>query len=80
MRQLNGVYIEAFNRRHDRMDHVLQGRFEAIVVEWDSYLLELARYVVLKPVRAPHLQARDVCLGRAIERPRGSCLFRPISP
>lgn len=52
MRQLNGVYTQAFNRRHNRVGHVLQGRFKAIVVERDSYLLELARYVVLNPVRA----------------------------
>lgn len=52
MRQLNGVYTQAFNRRHDRVGHVLQGRFKAIVVERESYLLELARYVVLNPVRA----------------------------
>lgn len=52
MRQLNGVYTQAFNRRHRRVGHVLQGRFKAIVVDQDSYLLELCRYVVLNPVRA----------------------------
>ena len=52
MRQLNGVYTQAFNRRHRRVGHVLQGRFKAIVVDRDSYLLELCRYVVLNPVRA----------------------------
>jgi hypothetical protein len=51
MRQLNGVYTQAFNRRHGRVGHVLQGRFNAIVVERDGYLLELCRYVVLNPVR-----------------------------
>jgi len=51
MRQLNGVYTQAFNRRHGRTGHVLQGRFKAIVVEKESHLLELARYVVLNPVR-----------------------------
>jgi putative transposase len=52
MRQLNGVYTQAFNRRHGRCGHVLQGRFKAIVVDRDSYLLELCRYVVLNAVRA----------------------------
>jgi REP-associated tyrosine transposase len=52
LRQLNGVYTQAFNRCHDRVGHVLQGRFKAILVDKDSYLLELARYVVLNPVRA----------------------------
>lgn len=52
MRQLNGIYTQRFNRRHDRVGHVFQGRFKAIVVERDRYLLELCRYVVLNPVRA----------------------------
>jgi hypothetical protein len=42
MHQLNGVYSQCFNRRHDRVGHVLQGRFTAILVERESYLLELA--------------------------------------
>jgi putative transposase len=52
MRQLNGVYTQSFNRAHGRVGHVFQGRFKAILVEKDSYLLELARYVVLNPLRA----------------------------
>jgi REP element-mobilizing transposase RayT len=52
MRQFNGVYTQRFNRRHGRVGHVFQGRYKAIIVQKDSYLLELARYVVLNPVRA----------------------------
>ena len=52
MRQLNGVYTQRFNRTHGRVGHVFQGRYKAILVERDSYLLELARYVVLNPLRA----------------------------
>ena len=52
MRQLNGVYTQYVNRTHRRVGHVFQGRYRAILVEKDSYLLELARYVVLNPVRA----------------------------
>jgi len=52
MRQLNGVYTQSFNRHHDRGGHVMQGRFKSILVEKESHLLELARYVVLNPVRA----------------------------
>lgn len=52
MRQLNGVYTQHVNRRHRRVGHVFQGRYKAILVEKESYLLELARYVVLNPVRA----------------------------
>jgi len=59
IRQLNGVYTQAFNRRHQRVGHVLQGRFKAIVVDRDSYLLELCRYVVLNPVRAKTTRKAD---------------------
>jgi hypothetical protein len=52
MRHLNGVWSQAFNRRHGRVGHVFQGRYQAIMVERGSYLLELSRYVVLNPVRA----------------------------
>lgn len=52
MRQFNGVYTQRFNRRHGRVGHVFQGRYKAIIVQKDSYLLELARYIVLNPVRA----------------------------
>jgi putative transposase len=52
MRQLNGVYTQWHNRTHGRVGHVFQGRFKAIIVQRESYLLELARYVVLNPVRA----------------------------
>ncbi len=52
MRQLNGVYTQRFNRRHDLVGHLFQGRFKAILVERDTYLLALSRYVVLNPVRS----------------------------
>ena len=52
MRQLNGVYTQRFNRKHQRVGHVFQGRYKAILVQKDAYLLELARYIVLNPVRA----------------------------
>ena len=52
MRQLNGVFTQWSNRRHHRTGHLFQGRYKAILVDADSYLLELTRYVVLNPVRA----------------------------
>jgi REP-associated tyrosine transposase len=58
MRQLNGVYTQLFNRKHHRVGHLLQGRFKAVLIEKEGYLLEVSRYVVLNPVRA-----------RAVERP-----------
>jgi putative transposase len=58
MRQLNGVYTQAFNKRHKRVGHLFQGRYKAILIQKDSHLLEVCRYVVLNPVRA-----------RAVEKP-----------
>ncbi len=52
MRQLNGVFTQRSNRRHGLAGHVFQGRYKAILVEKEAHLLELARYVVLNPVRA----------------------------
>ena len=52
IRHLNGVYTQWFNRKHKRVGHLFQGRFKAIIVERETHLLELCRYVVLNPVRA----------------------------
>ena len=52
MRQLNGVYTQTTNKTHGKVGHVFQGRYKAILIQKESYLLELARYIVLNPVRA----------------------------
>ncbi len=52
MRQLNGLYAQRFNQKHQRVGHLMQGRYRAILVDKDNYLLELCRYIVLNPVRA----------------------------
>jgi REP element-mobilizing transposase RayT len=59
MRQLNGLYSQYFNRRHKVVGHLFQGRYKAIVVQRESYLLELARYVVLNPLRAGMVESLD---------------------
>ena len=51
MRQLNGVYTQHFNRRHDEDGPLFQGRFKSILFEAETYLLPLCRHVVLNPVR-----------------------------
>lgn len=51
MRQLNGVYTQRFNSQHGINGRVFQGRFKAILVEPDGYVLELCRHVVLNPLR-----------------------------
>ncbi|MFC5080308.1 Transposase IS200 like protein [Vibrio thalassae] len=52
MRQLNGVYTQRFNRKHRRVGHLYQGRYKAILVDKESYLLEVGRYILLNPIRA----------------------------
>lgn len=52
MRQLNGVYTQLFNKLHGRTGHLFQGRYKAILIQKDSHLLEVCRYVVLNPIRA----------------------------
>jgi len=52
MHWLNTSYAIRFNKRHDRVGHVLQGRFKSPPVEKESYLLELIRYIILNPSRA----------------------------
>lgn len=59
MRQLNGVYTQKYNWRHSKTGHVFQGRYKAILVDKDNYLLELCRYVVLNPVRANMVKKPD---------------------
>jgi len=59
MRHLNGVYTQAFNRHHQSCGHLFQGRYKAILVEKQSHLLELVRYVLLNPVRAGIVKRPD---------------------
>lgn len=56
MRQLNGVYTQIFNRRHHRVGHIFQGRYKAILIQKESHLLEVCRYVVLNPVRTKSVE------------------------
>jgi putative transposase len=52
MQALNGNHAQQFNRLHRRVGHLFQGRYKAILVDHDAYLLELSRYIHLNPVRA----------------------------
>ncbi|HEY3308943.1 MAG TPA: transposase [Desulfuromonadaceae bacterium] len=59
MRQLNGIFTQTFNRRHCTDGHLFKGRFKAVLVEKESHLLGLCRYVVLNPVRAGMVKAPE---------------------
>ncbi len=52
MRELNGLYTQTFNRRRKRVGPLFQGRYKAILVDHDSYSLELSRYIHVNPVKA----------------------------
>jgi len=52
MQQLNSSYSQWFNRRHARVGHVLQGRFKALLLDDESYLRRVVRYLALNPVRS----------------------------
>lgn len=52
MRQLNGVYAQWFNCRHQRVGHLFQGRYKAVLVQRDGHLASAVRYIVRNPVRA----------------------------
>jgi REP-associated tyrosine transposase len=52
MHCLNSTYAHLFNERYGFAGHLFQGRFHSVLIESSSHLLEVARYVVLNPVRA----------------------------
>jgi len=51
MRHFNVAYTSSFNRRHKRSGHLFQGRYKSYLVDADSYLKEVSRYIHLNPVR-----------------------------
>lgn len=52
MRRLMTGYAVAFNKRYSRQGHLFQNRYKSIVVDEESYLLALVRYIHLNPLRA----------------------------
>jgi len=51
MRHFTICYTAAFNRRHNRVGHLYQGRYKAFLIDADNYLLEVSRYIHLNPIR-----------------------------
>ena len=52
MRHINGVFTQRFNRRHKNEGQLFRGRYKAVLVEADSHLLEVMRYIHRNPLRA----------------------------
>lgn len=59
MRQLNGHYSQLISRRYELVGHLFQGRYKAILVQKESHLLEVSRYIVLNPLRAGMVSSLD---------------------
>ncbi len=60
MRHFNVAYTSFFNRRHRRTGHLYQGRFKAILIQPDLWLLPLSRYLHMNPVRAGRRKRPEV--------------------
>ena len=56
MRHFNITYTSDYNRRHQRVGHLHQDRYQSLLVEKDSYLSVLSRYLHLNPVRIKTLE------------------------
>jgi putative transposase len=67
MRQLNGGYTQRSNQQHQRVGHVFQGRYKSILVQKESYLLELSRYIVLNHVQESIMAKAETGSGVAIK-------------
>jgi REP element-mobilizing transposase RayT len=52
MQNLSFRYTRYINKQKNIVGHLFQGRYKAILVDADSYLLELTRYIHLNPIRA----------------------------
>ena len=52
MHYINSAYTTYYNLKRNKCGHLFQGRYKSILVDKDSYLLELTRYIHLNPVRA----------------------------
>jgi len=52
MQMVNSSYTTYFNLKYNRLGHLFQGRYKALLVDKDSYIQELSRYIHLNPVRA----------------------------
>jgi putative transposase len=60
LQNISQRYTMWVNRQRKRMGHLFQGRYKAILVDADTYLLELVRYIHLNPVRAKIVKAPGV--------------------
>lgn len=60
MRHFNITYTSFFNRKHKRVGHLYQGRYKALLIDADNYLLEVSRYIHLNPIRGENFSDKEV--------------------
>ena len=60
MRHLNITYTSHYNRRHKRVGHLYQGRYKSVLVEKDTYLVIVSRYIHLNPIRISSFRSKGV--------------------
>ena len=59
MRHLNGVYTQRYNVRHGCDGTLFRGRYKSILVDADSYVLQLVRYIHRNPLKAGRVKRLD---------------------
>jgi len=59
MRHVNGIYTQRFNKNHKCEGQLFKGRFKSILVDGDSYLMQLVRYIHRNPLRAKLVKNMD---------------------
>ncbi len=59
MRHLNGVYTQRYNIAHACDGTLFRGRYKSILIDSDSYLLQLVRYIHKNPLKAKLCQTLD---------------------
>jgi len=52
MQNINTSYTVYVNRKYNRVGHLFRGRYKAIVIDKENYLLQVSKYIHLKPVEA----------------------------
>jgi len=73
MHQINNKYSKYFNAKYQRVGHVFQGRYKAVLVQDERYILKLIRYIHQNPVRAglcskveDYKWSSDICYRKVI--------------
>ena len=59
MRHVNSVYTQRFNRSHRRDGPIFRGRYKSILIDVETYLAAVIRYVHLNPVKAKMVKAPE---------------------